>query len=145
MSINQCSRDTYLTDGVPARHLEEVQKLRTRGSSSTGSSSLSSSSSVPAPMNPLALHAQPPVVLPVDSVRDGADLVDQQWSRRQFSVLWAPMPADYQFDGDAALKVRTNSPNAPASVSPMISFLPEFALHREGAAALKQTWPAFGS
>ena len=105
MSINQSTRDPYLTDGVPAQHLEEVQKLRAQGPSSSPSSS---SSPIPAAMNPLTLHAQPPVVLPVDSVRDGADLVDQQWSRRQFSVLWAPMPADYQFDGDAAQKVRSN-------------------------------------
>lgn len=105
MSINQCTRDPYLTDGVPAPHLEHVKKLRTHGSNKSASASSPSSSLFPAAMNPLTLHAQPPVVLPVDSVRDGADLVDQQWSRRQFSVLWAPMPADYQFDGEAAQKV----------------------------------------
>jgi hypothetical protein len=43
---------------------------------------------LPAAMAPLDLHQQPPLTLPVDHLRDGVDLVDQQWSRRQFSVLF---------------------------------------------------------
>jgi hypothetical protein len=53
---------------------------------------------LPEPMAPQSLHLQPGVELPVSNLREGADLTDQQWARRQFSVLWAPMPADYQVD-----------------------------------------------
>ena len=88
--------EPYLTEGVPVQHVDAVRTLRDDNPSNPN---------VPAPMNPLGLHLLPPLPLPVDSVRDGADLVDQQWSRRQFSVLWAPMPADYQFDGEVGQKV----------------------------------------
>lgn len=51
-------------------------------------------------MDPLTLHqSTPPVALPVRS-KDGtaageADGQDEHlWARRQFSVLWAPMPSD---------------------------------------------------
>ena len=102
MTIHDCLSDPYLTDGVSASHVEEVRSLRANSSTS---SSAASAGACPAAMVPLSLHAQAPLVLPAENVRDGADLVDQQWSRRQFSVLWAPMPAEYQLDGNAAPKV----------------------------------------
>jgi hypothetical protein len=51
-------------------------------------------------MDPLTLHqSTPPVALPVrskdDTTAGGADGHDEHlWARRQFSVLWAPMPSD---------------------------------------------------
>ena len=51
-------------------------------------------------MDPLTLHqSTPPVALPVRSKdgagAGGADSHDEHlWARRQFSVLWAPMPSD---------------------------------------------------
>jgi hypothetical protein len=54
----------------------------------------------PPSMDPLTLHqSTPPVALPVRSIVDattgGEDGHDEHlWARRQFSVLWAPMPSD---------------------------------------------------
>ncbi len=100
MTVHECLRDPYLTDGVSATHVEEVRRLRANSTPSAATAD-----ACPAAMAPLSLHAQAPLVLPAENVRDGADLVDQQWSRRQFSVLWAPMPAEYQLDVDSAHKV----------------------------------------
>lgn len=54
----------------------------------------------PPSMDPLTLHqSTPPVALPARSkdgtAVGGADGQDEHlWARRQFSVLWAPMPSD---------------------------------------------------
>lgn len=136
MTIRECIDDAYLTDGVPPQHVDEVRALRVH---STGSSK--AHPAVPAAMSPLTLHTQPPLVLPVANVRDGADLVDQQWSRRQFSVLWAPMPADYQFEGEAAQKVSVCFRANVFSIGlDLISYC--FRLVR---AAARRMWPACGS
>ena len=53
-------------------------------------------------MQPLQLHFRPPAVdLPrVDAGAGGPGGADEQlWARRQFSSLWAPMPATYSKDG----------------------------------------------
>jgi hypothetical protein len=70
--------------------------------------SASSSSDHPSPLDPLTLHLSVPTVFlsaPSDpSVprstdaktkegKEGSD--DHLWARRQFSVLWAPMPVSY--------------------------------------------------
>ena len=62
---------------------------------------------LPTEMSPLSLHMGPPVELPVSNLREG-DLADQQWSRRQFSVLWAPMPSEYQQGDDDAAQSKVN-------------------------------------
>ena len=70
----------------------------------------------PIALDPLALHHQvtPLVQLPCAPTRhqtsgSGGNEEDEQgdsgdnnnpWARRQFSVLWAPMPADYDTDAD---------------------------------------------
>lgn len=68
----------YLTQGYCTAHSELVSNL---------------GCTLPQRINPLALHLDPPIKLPtVNKRQDGAD---QQWARRQFSKLWAPMPTEY--------------------------------------------------
>lgn len=94
LSIPQSLFHSYLTHGVPASCVAEL--ARHLESNTTGT--VGSEDGLPQPMEPQALHLLPPLKLPEDQLRSGAELADQQWSRRQFSVLWAPMPADYQLD-----------------------------------------------
>jgi len=51
-------------------------------------------------VDPTKFHFGEPLVLPKGQAQSSQE--DQQWSRRQFSVLWAPMPADYSFDGQVS-------------------------------------------
>jgi hypothetical protein len=58
-------------------------------------------------VDPLLLHSLPAVPLPLpseDHVTGGASGADgdKEWARRQCSMVWAPMPADYSFSSDAA-------------------------------------------
>jgi len=45
-------------------------------------------------MNPQHLHTTEPIRLPKTRVGGASSAEDQQWARRQFSVLWAPMPGE---------------------------------------------------
>jgi hypothetical protein len=70
------------------------------------------------PMEPVKLHFAAPVVeLPSKSRGQGPTYEgdaadgsgggssgedDQLWARRQFSVIWAPMPSDLKMSGDGA-------------------------------------------
>mmetsp|Transcript_3687 Transcript_3687/g.5705 ORF Transcript_3687/g.5705 Transcript_3687/m.5705 type:complete len:135 (-) Transcript_3687:128-532(-) len=48
----------------------------------------------------LSLHAGDAIPLPVASEDKAGDSIeDKEWARRQCSIAWAPMPADYQFSG----------------------------------------------
>jgi len=47
------------------------------------------------PLQPSRLHAGPPVALPLPSSSRSSSDDNPQWARRQFSVLWAPMPSAY--------------------------------------------------
>jgi serine/threonine protein kinase len=47
------------------------------------------------PLQPLRLHAGTPVALPLSSSSSSTSDDNPQWARRQFSVLWAPMPPVY--------------------------------------------------
>lgn len=52
----------------------------------------------PIEINPLSLHRSTPIVslLPTEGSKGSG--AGEQWARRQFSVLWAPMPSDYQMN-----------------------------------------------
>lgn len=91
LSISQSMFHAYLTQGVPASRLSELAAYQQEPV-------VTADTDMPTTMDPACLHLQPPLKLPEDQLRSGAELADQQWSRRQFSVLWAPMPADYQLD-----------------------------------------------
>lgn len=58
-------------------------------------------------MNPFALHMESPVLLPQSRGGRRKDDGDEVWARRQFSVLWAPMPADYDM-GDESMHLVDN-------------------------------------
>ena len=47
-------------------------------------------------LEPLQLHFHEAIPLPRDV--ELAATSEDQWSRRQFSVLWAPMPSEYNTD-----------------------------------------------
>lgn len=54
---------------------------------------------LPCVVNPLTLHNFPAVPLPTPlegGSMSGADR-DKEWARRQCSMVWAPMPAEYSF------------------------------------------------
>ena len=52
------------------------------------------------PLSPLRLHLGEPVPLPVGRATTGsAGDEEHLWARRQFSVLWAPMPHAYNLEG----------------------------------------------
>jgi hypothetical protein len=58
-------------------------------------------------VDPLLLHSLPAVPLPLpseDHVTGGASGADgdKEWARRQCSMVWAPMPADYSFSSNSA-------------------------------------------
>ena len=54
------------------------------------------------PLEPLKLHFGQPVTLPeAGPAARGESGRDDPWARRQFSVLWAPMPAEYDLGGGA--------------------------------------------
>jgi hypothetical protein len=54
-------------------------------------------------INPNTLHLHDPLILPKGKDRGNTDAEEQLWARRQFSVLWAPMPADYNMvDGQVS-------------------------------------------
>ena len=96
-SVSRCASAAYLTTGLPLAH-QEVLVAHNININAQQTAEL-----LPVAYNPLALHSAAPLQLPVSHLRgggSGADLADQQWSRRQFSVLWAPMPADYSMDDD---------------------------------------------
>jgi hypothetical protein len=98
LTVAQAVDHPYLTVGVPAEERGSLDAFKEEAAAGT--------LELPQPMSPLSLHMQPALQLPQGTLREGADLADQQWARRQFSVLWAPMPADYQLDdGPQATKV----------------------------------------
>ena len=96
MRIEQCFQAAYLTTGVPAHRHDDLLQHSLELAQQKEDSSSGSTQDLPAAMNPHSLHTLPPLQLPVNNLRSGADMADQQWTRRQFSVLWAPMPAEYQ-------------------------------------------------
>lgn len=51
------------------------------------------------------LHAQHPIELPSDN-RGQMNVADKEWARRQFSMVWAPMPHDYNIPATALEKDR---------------------------------------
>ena len=54
------------------------------------------------PLEPLKLHFGRPITLPeAGPAARGERGRDDPWARRQFSVLWAPMPAEYDLGGGA--------------------------------------------
>lgn len=104
MSVSQSMFHAYLSHGVPTSRIADL--AHNRQEAATVRRTQEEMDCFPAPMDPQALHLLPPLKLPEEQLRSGAELADQQWSRRQFSVLWAPMPADYQLDDAAERKVR---------------------------------------
>jgi hypothetical protein len=130
MSLSDAARHTYLVAGV---RVEDSARLAARAAEES-----TPRESLPEPMAPLSLHMQPGVALPITSnLREGADLTDQQWARRQFSVLWAPMPAEYQVD-DGAQVSTTNSP-VKSSYSQLISSHISCRLQEAAAATTPRT------
>jgi hypothetical protein len=98
LTVAQAVDHPYLTVGVLAEERSNLGAFKEEVVAGTVE--------LPQLMSPVSLHMQPALQLPQGTLREGADLADQQWARRQFSVLWAPMPADYQLDdGPQATKV----------------------------------------
>ena len=93
--MEQCLHADYLTLGFCSADQAAVLEVIAAAAAPTAAAAL-----LPSAMQPLQLHKGQPVPLPNTRQRVGAELADQQqWQRRQFSRLWAPMPADYQLDG----------------------------------------------
>jgi hypothetical protein len=113
-SVSQCLQATYLTSGIHPHTASYVPHGRSGPGDCT-----SECAGRPQLMDPLTLHTQPPLQLPLGNQQHAggaADMVDQQWSRRQYSILWAPMPAEYDLgdDNDAA-DSKVSDPTRPIS------------------------------
>lgn len=90
-----------------------------------------------APLSPLRLHLGEPVPLPAGratassaSSSGGGDGGEEHlWARRQFSVLWAPMPHAYNLEGDPGEASRSAR---PAGAPYLLDALEETAAEAHG-------------
>lgn len=51
-------------------------------------------------IDPFSLHFNPAIPLPISNLSNGSDInpqEDKEWARRQCSIVWAPMPINYDF------------------------------------------------
>ena len=81
----------------------------------------------PVELTPLCLHGMNPILpdlrLPETAAGSASGISSEEaagsgWQRRQFSVLWAPMPPAYSIaDGDAAAGDRSGALQAPSKVT----------------------------
>lgn len=78
-NVQDAIRDPYLTSGSSVSHLDD-KVVATKEIT----------------MDPLKLHFElPKAKLPVaEEGNMNVSVEDQQWARRQLSVLWAPMPSE---------------------------------------------------
>lgn len=84
LSVASCVESDYLTIGLLRHHHESFK-------------SHFAEDMLPIQLNPSSLHKgyQSRVELPILRNKPASDGSHQLWARRQFSVLWAPMPAEY--------------------------------------------------
>jgi hypothetical protein len=84
----------YLVKGYLSSHETNIQEIKGKESPAI-SSSLST-------LNPRILYHLPPPVWPAYDAQNTSK-TDDKWARRQFSSLWAPMPAQYNLTGSVSL------------------------------------------
>jgi serine/threonine protein kinase len=92
---------SYLTKGYSLSYEQSVQEQ------------FSSSASLPV-LNPRNLYQQDPPAWPTydkEAAAGGGGSGDDKWARRQFSSLWAPMPAQYNLSGNSTMNLSAVSGN----------------------------------
>jgi len=89
LSVGSCVQSDYLTIGLLRHHHESFK-------------SHFAEDMLPVQLSPSSLHReyQSRVELPISRNKPASEGSHQLWARRQFSVLWAPMPPEYS-DQDA--------------------------------------------